>query len=136
MSIRSSRTSSFSGFAFLGLAIVHLDSPASGLPAIGPGIIGSPKDDRQGRGAVRVHAALSRVTDRVERSRLADPGPDQAVFISTGGEPAGSAHQGEGRIPRSVEPPLVPPQQILQEISLVVLAQEEGGPDRLVPAFS
>src|SRR4051812_11984290 len=97
MSIRSSRASSFAGFAFLGLAIVHLDSPASGFPAIGPGIIGSPMDDRQGRGAVRVHAATIQVPEREERSQLADPGPYPAVFISTRGEPAGSAHESQTR---------------------------------------
>src|SRR5271157_5308739 len=46
-----------------------------------------------------------------------------------------SIHDREGRIPRSVEPPLVPPQQILEHVVLLLLFQQEGGCDRLAAVF-
>src|SRR5436305_8176484 len=50
--------------------------------------------------------------------------------------PIRSVHQGQGRIPRSIEPPLVSPHQVFHHIILFVLAQQEDSLDRLDTAFS
>src|SRR4051812_40235548 len=50
-------------------------------------------------------------------------------------EPNRSFRQGQGRIPRPIEPPLVSPHQVFQHITLFMLAHQEGRLDRLDPAF-
>src|SRR4051812_18975859 len=81
----------------------------------------------------RRNGRLPGVSDVMTRAAPRRRGSRERTAKGEGWPP--SFRDGQGRIPRPVEPPLVPPQQVVQGVVLGMSLQPECSPDRLAAEF-